>query len=388
MFGINRAVIAQNERALRIRDGAVEDILTPGVYRYWDLLGRVRLERFRLEDQRFEHVLVDSMLSKQRDLFDRYFDLVEAGQAEIALVYMRNALYDIVLPGDRSVYWSEPNRITVARVDLSESLTVSDAVLRQIRASQLTRIIRARTQLLTEITVDDGETGLLFVDGKLVEQLPAGSYGFWKVDRPVRVKVVEQRRQAMEVSGQEILTKDKVSLRINLAATYRIVDPVKAVTADGDFVASLYRELQFALRQAISADTLDVLLSNKSNLDNQVFESARTQTDAFGVVLESVGVKDIILPGDMKDLMNQVVEAEKAAQANVIKRREETAATRSLLNTAKLMADNPTLMRLKELEALEKVVEKVERLTVYNGLEGILSDTVKIGPKDLVNGPK
>jgi len=80
----------------------------------------------------------------------------------------------------------------------------------------------------------------------------------------------------------------------------------------------------------------------------------------------------------MKDIMNRVVEAENAAQANVIKRREETAATRSLLNTAKLMDENPTLMRLKELETLEKVTEKVDRLTVFGGLDSVLRDTVKI----------
>ena len=98
----------------------------------------------------------------------------------------------------------------------------------------------------------------------------------------------------------------------------------------------------------------------------------------FGIQIRSVGVKDVILPGDMKDILNQVVEAEKVAQANVIKRREETAATRSLLNTARLMDDNPTLMRLKELEVLEKITEKVDKLTVFGGLEGVLKDTVKI----------
>lgn len=80
----------------------------------------------------------------------------------------------------------------------------------------------------------------------------------------------------------------------------------------------------------------------------------------------------------MKEILNRVVEAEKVAQANLIKRREETAATRSLLNTARLMDENPTLMRLKELETLEKVTEKVDKLTVFGGLEGVLNDVVRI----------
>jgi regulator of protease activity HflC (stomatin/prohibitin superfamily) len=92
--------------------------------------------------------------------------------------------------------------------------------------------------------------------------------------------------------------------------------------------------------------------------------------------VRSVGVKDVILPGEMKTILNQVVEAEKVAQANLIRRREETAATRSLLNTARLMEENPTLLRLKELETLEKVTEKVGSLTVYGGLEGVLKNMV------------
>ena len=80
----------------------------------------------------------------------------------------------------------------------------------------------------------------------------------------------------------------------------------------------------------------------------------------------------------MKAILNQVVEAQKAAEANVIKRREETAATRSLHNTAKVMENNPTLLRLKELEALEKVAEKIDNLNVYGGLDGLMNGIVKI----------
>ncbi len=92
----------------------------------------------------------------------------------------------------------------------------------------------------------------------------------------------------------------------------------------------------------------------------------------------SIAIKDIILPGDIREILNQVVTAEKQAQANLIRRREETAATRSLLNTAKLMEDNPLLVRLKELETLEKVADKVDKITVVGGLNSLLERTVTI----------
>jgi len=119
-------------------------------------------------------------------------------------------------------------------------------------------------------------------------------------------------------------------------------------------------------------------LADKEALNGEVFHSVVKQMAEHGVKVSSVGIKDVILPGEMKEILNHVVATEKAAQANVIRRREETAATRSLLNTAKLMEANPTLLRLKEMETLEKVVEKVEKLTVYDGLDGLLKGTVSL----------
>ncbi len=237
------------------------------------------------------------------------------------------------------------------------------------------------TQLVNYVyatEVADKHLGLLIVDGALVETLTPGLHVYWKFNRSVKVEQVDLRVQALEVSGQEILTKDKVSLRVNLSASYQITDPVKARSNLTDFADHLYRELQFALRQAIGARTLDVLLGNKDALDQEIHAAVRAKVGEDGIDVRSVGVKDVILPGEMKNILNQVVEAEKAAQANVIKRREETAATRSLLNTARLMDDNPTLLRLKELEVLEKVTEKVDKLTVFGGLDGVLKDTVRI----------
>ena len=226
--------------------------------------------------------------------------------------------------------------------------------------------------------VADKHVGLLIVDGEQVKTLQPRLYAFWKFNRRVLVEQVDLRLQAMEVQGQEILTKDKVTLRVNLAAQYQVTDPVKARSELVNFTDYLYREVQFALRQAVSARTLDTLLGNKGELDQAIYSTVRQKVSDFGIDVRSVGVKDVILPGDMKDILNQVVETEKAAQANVIKRREETAATRSLLNTARLMDENPTLLRLKELEVLEKVTEKVDKLTVFGGLDGVLNDTVRI----------
>ncbi|TIV93393.1 MAG: slipin family protein, partial [Mesorhizobium sp.] len=205
-----------------------------------------------------------------------------------------------------------------------------------------------------------------------------GVHAFWNVGRMVQLKVVDIKRQSLDVAGQEVLTRDRVTIRVNIAAEYRVVDPVQAVSTVKDFSEALYRALQYAFRKTLGALTLDQILDKKVTVDEDAAAKVREDMAAIGVEVSDIALKDVILPGDMREILNQVVSAEKQAEANVIRRREETNATGSLLNTAKVMAENPVMLRLKELEALEAIAGKVERLTVHNGTGGLLNDLVKL----------
>ena len=119
-----------------------------------------------------------------------------------------------------------------------------------------------------------------------------------------------------------------------------------------------------AIRESLSALSLDELLAKKSELGREIMSKLNTNCELIGIELSEAGLKDIILPGDMREIMNQVLLAEKRAQANIITRREETASTRSLLNTAKLMEENEMLWKLKEMEFLERVTDRVSNLSV------------------------
>ena len=186
----------------------------------------------------------------------------------------------------------------------------------------------------------------------------------------------------MEITAQEMLTKDRISLRVTLTALRRIVDPERVVSALADVDGWLYRLIQFAIREAVSSRTLDEVLSAKGALDAELRASVRERIAETGIELLELGVKDVILPGEIRELVNKVVEAERTAKANLIRRQEETAATRSLLNTAKLMEDNPLLLRLKELELLERLVEKVGRIDLHagegQGLDALLNKLVRL----------
>jgi regulator of protease activity HflC (stomatin/prohibitin superfamily) len=264
-------------------------------------------------------------------------------------------------------------RVDVRDISREFALDADTArVLTRARAAAL------NSEAIGVVEVPDTSVGLLIADGELREVLKSGLTAYWKFQRNVKVELVDLRLQTMEVAGQEILTRDKVSLRVNLTALWQVLDAVQARTRLVNFVDYVYKELQFALREAVGARTLDELLGDKGAFDREISAIVASKLEGNGVVVRSVGVKDVILPGEMKAILNQVVEAEKIAQANLIRRREETAATRSLLNTARLMDDNPTLLRLKELETLEKVTEKIDKLTVFGGLEGVLKDVVRI----------
>lgn len=378
MFGINRIVIGENERGLVQKSRQVTGILMPGIHWIFDPLGRVQITVYTLDEPRFNVKIAEVLMKQHKDLVEEHFVLVDLGAEEVGVVYYDGKLADILKPDTRMLYWKGLVDVRIERVDISTEFELERKLARQVLDATSVRLQQSIKASLVVTLVPDNAVGMLFVDKELTRTLGPGRHAFWKLNREINVNTVDLRQQTMEVSGQEILTKDKVSLRVNLSATYQVTDAVKAQTSVKDYVDMLYRQLQFALRQVVGERTLDGLLGAKNDLDSLVFTAVGGKAAEMGVKVLSTGVKDVILPGDMKTILNQVVEAEKAAQANVIKRREETAATRSLLNTAKLMDDNPTLLRLKELEVLEKVTEKVDNMTVFGGLDGILNDTVRI----------
>ncbi|MFC4158088.1 slipin family protein [Chitinimonas lacunae] len=373
-----RFLIRKNERGLLLRDGDFQGLLTPGQYRLFDPRKRYSLCAWPLEQARFTHPLADYLRRNEAALVAEHFHQFDLGDEEAGLRFEDDILVEILPPGSRTLYWKAAVAQRLERIDLRHDYRVPDALLARLTQAPLrSRPIEGLSAVLNQ-QVPAFHLGILRVDGQIAALLPPGRAAYWRFNRELSIELIDTRLQTLEVSGQEILTRDKVSLRINLSANWRYDDVELACSRLAKPAEHLYRELQLGLRAAVGTRTLDELLENKRLIDEVVSQHMTSQLEGFGLSVEGIGVKDIVLPGEMKQLLAQVVEAEKAAQANVIRRREETNATRSLLNTAKVMEDNPTALRLKELETLEKLAERIDKISVFGGLDQLLDGLVKI----------
>ena len=285
---------------------------------------------------------------------------------ERALVWVDNRFRMALRPG-LYLLWKGLSNVRAEVVDAS-------GVVLEHR-NQAAILANGSTQyVLNPFTVEAGQVGLWFLDGQLKGVLKPGTHAFWTGLGKLKLLLVELRERTLDISGQEIMTNDKVTLRLNAVLTYRVADALKSVTVTEDASQALYREAQLALRAVVGARELDALLTDKDAVALELENIVKTKAPEFGLEVRSLGIRDVILPGDMKELMNKVMEAKKASEASLINRREETAAARMQANTAKILESNPVLMKLRELEVLEKVAA-TSNLTVVLG-EGGLKDRV------------
>ncbi|HHT5178568.1 TPA: slipin family protein [Citrobacter freundii] len=257
----------------------------------------------------------------------RFCLVADTTDTEAAALYINGVLQEILPPATRRLYWQADEVLKLVRMDTRQVLVPVD-VMNAVLQPRRSGAVKGREAILT-VQVPAWHVGVLKIDGETQALLPPGLTAYWKVNHLIEAEVVDTR-------------------------------------------------LQFALREAVGTRTLDELLEDKQAIDEVVSAQVKARMTPFGIEVASLGVKDIVLPGDMKAILSQLVEAEKSAQANVIRRREETAATRSLLNTAKVMENNPVALRLKELETLERVAERIDKISVFGGLDQVLHGLVNI----------
>ncbi len=359
--------IRKYERGLVYRDKEFRKVLRPGRHVIFDPLFRVNVEVVSVRDV--------WLLTRDLDVIVRSGEL--AGEIEVldlkdhqrGLVWVDGRFEGVYDAGLRAL-WTVFHEVRVETVDAREG---------RLERADLSVILASKTaeRLLDEVQVEQNQVALLKVDGRQQEILRPGRYAYWRGLARFETRKVDLREQVLDVSGQELMTADKVTLRLNAVVAYRVVDAVQALTRIEDYAQALYRESQLALRSVIGTAELDSFLSDKEQVARELANVIRDRAKAFGLEVVAFGIRDLILPGEMKAILNRVTEAKKIAEADLITRREETAAMRSQANTARIFESNPALMRLRELEVLEKVAAKAN-LNVVLGEKGLTDRIVKL----------
>jgi len=339
---------------LVFRDKAYMRVLTEGVY--WLKPGNKAV----LYDMARPFVApVELNILMKDEALAALLTIVKVADNEIVLRF-EDGIFKGVLTSGKYAFWNGVVEYTFTTINLGVK-EISAAIDRNmLMKPEINPYLRA-------YVVESYEKGVMFVDGKFEKVMDPGVYYYWKNAIPIAVLKADLRQLQLEISGQEILTRDKAALRVNFYTQYKVVDILKAIVEAKDCEKQLYILMQLALREYIGKFSLDELLENKESVSDSILKTISASAGKLGVEILACGIRDIILPGEVKEIMNQVLVAEKKAQANTITRREETASTRVLLNTAKLMEDNAMLFKLKEMEYVEKIADKINSISLSGG---------------------
>src|SRR6267142_6200266 len=182
-----------------------------------------------------------------------------------------------------------------------------------------------------EFIIKDTHRGLWYEDGVLAKVLEAGRYeiprreGFFgRTGLLVEVTLVDMRERDLTIKGQEILTADKVALRVSIIVQFRVVDPKLALHAVEKYEDRLYSDVQLAARRSLASMTLEEILTNRNRLSEDILRDVKSTAASYGVTIQRADVKDLVFPGDLQEIMNKVLAAERMSQVQLVEARTKS----------------------------------------------------------------
>jgi regulator of protease activity HflC (stomatin/prohibitin superfamily) len=181
---------------------------------------------------------------------------------------------------------------------------------------------------MSELIIKDTHRGLYYEDGVLVKVLGAGRYELpltkpkWFARRPqTEVVLVDIRNRDLTLKNQEILTSDKVAVRVSILVQFAVTDPTAAIHAVASYEDRLYSDVQLAARRALAAMTLEEILTNRTRLSEEILRDVQGAAAGYGVKIDRADVKDLVFPGNLQEIMNRVLAAERMSQAQMVEAR-------------------------------------------------------------------
>lgn len=219
--------------------------------------------------------------------------------------------------------------------------------------------------LTNEMIIKDTHRGLRYSDGVFTGLLEAGRY---KIPRPlnlfgiyrrpmVEIVLVDMRERDLTIRGQEILTADKVAIRVSIIVQFRVTDPRAAVEAVSNYEERIYADVQLAARRSLASTSLEEILTNRNRLSEDILRDVKEVAASYGVSILRADVKDLIFPGNLQEIMNRVLAAERMSQAQLVEARTKAeiqridAEARAAVRRAEAEAEAETQRRAAEAEA-------------------------------------
>lgn len=187
-----------------------------------------------------------------------------------------------------------------------------------------------------EVIINESHRGLLFEDGRFVQVLTPGRYrvradGLWRriFRLPIRtIAQVDVRQRELTIKGQEILTADKVAIRVSILVQFQVTDPKSALLSVDSFEDRIYSDVQLAARRSLAGMTLEEILTNRTRLSEEILQDVQEIAASYGVQIRRADVKDLIFPGNLQEVMNRVLMAERLSQAELVEARTEAEKSR------------------------------------------------------------
>ncbi len=211
--------------------------------------------------------------------------------------------------------------------------------------------------------INQYERGILFTMGKYSRMWEPG----WHILIPVfqSLKKVDVRVKAVDVPDQEAITKDNIPIRINAVIYFRVNDAGKAVIEVEDFFNAVGQLAQTTMRNAVGEVTLNELLSNKKQVSENIKDAVDSVSEKWGVDVQSMELKDIVLPETLKRTIAKVAEAEREKQAVIINSEGEVGAAANMAKAAEMLATVPGALHLRTLQSINDISSDQSNTTVW-----------------------
>jgi regulator of protease activity HflC (stomatin/prohibitin superfamily) len=255
-------------------------------------------------------------------------------------------------------------------VHVTETPLLVTLILLLVAVALIVWIIKRLAPRGLTVTVMEGQRGLVYRYGKFTQDLGPGSY--WMLfGREMRIVPVNE--QILAVAGQEVMTADRMAVRISALATYKILHPRKALEkSNGGYYQPVYYATQLALRDVVAALPLETLVDGRTKIDADIAAKAKAAFAEEGCELISVAIRDLVLPAEVRRLATDVTRAKMEAAASLERARGEQASLRALANAARLIKGNPELMNLRVLQALASSPGKTAPTIILGGSAGVV----------------